>query len=173
MIIYKRKKMKKRVIIIFLLFSLLLLCAGAVPLTPYRQIGDSWFRVVYPEGYRDVAEKILAYANDIREKHEAWLGEFADERVTIYLSNETNNFATSYSSPTGQLHVFMNFNAIWAANPDEVGNFIYNLLAHELTHTTHLSKTGTLGKAARKIFGQRYAIGATAPPPLPCGFSKD
>ena len=54
MIIYKRKKMNKRVIIIFLLFSLLLLCAGAVPLTPYRQIGDSWFRVVYPEGYSPV-----------------------------------------------------------------------------------------------------------------------
>ena len=148
-----------------LVFVLVLLSssAGAVPLAPYRTIENEWFRVAYPAPYRVEAERILGYAMDIREKHAAWLGEFADEKVTIYLSDETNSFATSYSASSGQLYCFLNINAIWAAYPDETGNYVYNLLAHELTHITHLSKTGPVGRIMRAVFGQRYPIALTIP----------
>ena len=126
----------------------------ARPDLSYRTFDTPHFRVVYAEGLREVAQRAAGYAE---EGHEILRESFfppPDGRIELLVTDHTdlsNGFALV--APTPRI-------VLWVRPPmdgtglSQFDDWIRLVTYHELAHVFHLEKTGTLGRAARRLFGR-------------------
>ncbi len=131
--------------------------AGAQTVPPhleYRTFETPHFKVVYARGLREVALRAAAHAE---EGHGVLSREFfepPEQKIELLITDHTdlsNGFARSTPVPRIVLWVRPPMDATALSQFDEWLGFV---TIHELAHVFHLERTGTLGRALRRVFGR-------------------
>lgn len=124
----------------------------------WKTIENEHLYVHYADGYKAIAERVLAIAEAAHQRSTEELDWYPREKTHVVLSDETdqpNGFATP---------IYFNRTVIYLAPPTSINtledfdDWLTTLIFHEYVHIVHLDKTAGAPDFLQNIFGRFFLL---------------